>query len=113
LGEGFASPKPSAHFWDAIIAAIGSSGITRNLITALRDLGKGRVVMTSIRSVVATQPRLPVTLAWLIFHPAYSDLARAEGMLEASGLDWSVVRATILKPMPQVVTGVSRARITR
>ena len=56
--------------------------------------------MTSSRSVVATRPRLPVTLAWLIFCEAYADLARAEGMLEASSLDWTIVRATMLTDKP-------------
>jgi NAD(P)H-binding len=49
---------------------------------------------------IATRPWLPVTLAWLIFHEAYADLARAEGMLEASELNWSIVRATMLTEKP-------------
>jgi putative NADH-flavin reductase len=81
---------------DAVISAVGSSGIARNLITAMHEMDVRRLVMTSSRSVVATRPRLPVTLAWMIFHNAYADLARAEGMLEVSGLDWSIVRATML-----------------
>lgn len=85
---------------DAVLSAVGSSGIARNLIDAMRELNVSRLVMTSSRSVVATRPRLPVTLAWLIFREAYSDLARAEGMLEVSGLDWSIVRATMLTDKP-------------
>jgi putative NADH-flavin reductase len=92
---------------DGVISAVGSSGIARNLITALREIGGSRVVMTSSRSVVATQPRLPITLAWLIFRGPYSDLARAEGMLEVSGLAWSVVRATMLTDKP----GTARVHI--
>jgi hypothetical protein len=56
--------------------------------------------MTSSRSVVATRPRLPVALAWIVFREAYADLARAEGMFEMSDLDWSVVRATMLTDKP-------------
>jgi putative NADH-flavin reductase len=86
---------------DAVISAVGGSGIARTLITALREQDRcRRVVMTSSRSVVATAPRLPVALAWLFFRGPYSDLARAEGMLEMSGLDWSVVRATMLNDKP-------------
>lgn len=85
---------------DAVISAVGSSGIARNLIIAMREAGVPRLVMTSSRSVVATRPRLPVTLAWLVFREAYADLARAEGMIEMSGLDWTIVRATMLTDKP-------------
>ena len=85
---------------DAVISAVGSSGIAYNLIVAMRESGVRRVVMTSSRSVVATSPWLPVTLAWMVFRAAYADLARAEGMLQVSGLDWSIVRATMLTDRP-------------
>lgn len=85
---------------DAVISAVGASGIARTLITAMTDAGVRRLVMTSSRSVVASRPRLWVTLAWLVFRAAYVDLARAEGMLEVSGLDWSIVRATMLTDKP-------------
>jgi putative NADH-flavin reductase len=85
---------------DAVISAVGNSRIAIQLIAAMQATGGRRLVMTSSRSVVATHPCLPVTLAWLIFHEAYADLARAEGMLEASGLDWSIVRATMLTDQP-------------
>lgn len=85
---------------DAVISAVGSSGIARNLIIAMQEAGVSRLVMTSSRSVVATKPRLPVALAWMIFREPYADLARAEGMLEISGLDWSIVRATMLTDKP-------------
>lgn len=103
-GDGlkFSDVQQAVAAQDAVISAVGSSAIARNLILALREAGKGRVVMTSSRSVVATRPWLPVTLAWLIFRGPYSDLARAEGMLEVSGLDWSVVRATMLTNKPGI-----------
>lgn len=85
---------------EAVIAAVGGSGIARTLIAAMRETGVRRLVMTSSRSIPATRPRLAVGLAWLIFRSAYADLARAEGMLEMSGLDWTVVRATMLTDKP-------------
>lgn len=85
---------------DAVISAVGSSGIARNLITAMQEADVRRLVMTSSRSVVATSPRLPVLLAWLIFREPYADLARAEGMIEMSNLDWSIVRGTMLTDKP-------------
>jgi putative NADH-flavin reductase len=85
---------------DAVISAVGTSEIAETLIMAMREAGVRRLVMTSSRSVVATRPRLPVALAWIVFREAYADLARAEGMLEISGLDWSIVRATMLTDKP-------------
>ncbi|MDN5795634.1 MAG: NAD(P)H-binding protein [Intrasporangium sp.] len=85
---------------DAVIAAVGTSAITRILLTAMSDAGVRRVVMPSSRSVVATRPRIVLALVWLRFRAAYADLARAEGMLETSGLDWSIVRATMLTDGP-------------
>ncbi|MFI0420728.1 NAD(P)-dependent oxidoreductase [Spongiactinospora sp. 9N601] len=85
---------------DAVIAAVGGSRIASALITAMRDTGVRRVVMTSSRSVPATRPRLAVTLAWLIFRAAYADLAHAEGMLQVNGLDWTIARGTMLNDKP-------------
>src|SRR5690606_32007548 len=84
----------------AVVAAVGSSAITRALIPAMRQAGVRRLVMTSSRSVVATRPRPLIDLVWLRLRTAYADLIRAEGMLEASGLDWSIVRATMLTDTP-------------
>ncbi|NRQ40549.1 NAD(P)H-binding protein [Nonomuraea sp. NN258] len=92
--------RAAVHGQDAVIAAVGGSGIVGTLITAMRDNGVRRVVMTSSRSVPATRPRLAVTLAWLFFRAAYVDLARAEGMLQVSGLDWSIARGTRLDDKP-------------
>ena len=85
---------------DVVIAAVGSSGIARNLIVAMREAGVRRLVITSSRSIVATRPWFALTLAWLVFHTPYADLARTEGMIEVSGLDWSIVRATMLTDKP-------------
>jgi putative NADH-flavin reductase len=85
---------------DAVIAAVGTSEIARTMVTAAQESGVRRLIMTSSRSIVATRPRLPVLLAWLAFRSVYVDLARAEGMLESSKLDWSIVRATMLNDKP-------------
>lgn len=85
---------------DAVIASFGGSQLAHVLTTAMRETGVRRVLMTSSRSVVATRPKFWVGLAWLVFRAAYADLARAEGALEVSGLDWSIVRATMLTDKP-------------
>ncbi|MFD2349545.1 NAD(P)-dependent oxidoreductase [Nonomuraea ferruginea] len=41
---------------DAVISAVGTSGIARTLIAAMRETGVRRVVMTSSRSIPATRP---------------------------------------------------------
>ncbi|GAA3089523.1 MULTISPECIES: NAD(P)-dependent oxidoreductase [Nonomuraea] len=95
-----ATMRAAVQGQDAVISAVGGSGIARTLITAMREAGVRRVVMTSSRSVPATRPRLAVTLAWLFFRAAYVDLARAEGMLQVSGLDYTIARATMLNDKP-------------
>lgn len=83
-----------------VIAAVGDSAIAQGLITVMRERGLRRIVMTSSRSIVATRPRLIVGMVWAIFRAPYADLARAEGMLQCSELDWSIVRATMLSDKP-------------
>ena len=85
---------------DAVVMAVGASDIVRALIPTMHAAGIRRLVMTSSRSITATKPKLVVGLVWAIFREAYVDLARAEGMLEMSGLDWSIVRATMLNDKP-------------
>lgn len=92
--------RPALQGQDAVICAFGGSALARALIGAMRDTGVKRVAMTSSRSVVATKPAWLISLVWLPFRAAYADLARAEGMLEASGLDWTIVRGTMLNDKP-------------
>lgn len=92
-----ADARKAVQGQDAVISAVGGSGIARNLIAAMEVR---RLVMTSSRSIIATRPWLAIALAWLIFRAPYADLARAEGMLEMSDLDWSIVRATMLSDKP-------------
>lgn len=85
---------------DVVISAVGSSAIIRALIPVMAEAEVSRLVMTSSRSVVATRPRLVISLVWWKFRGPYADMARAEGMIEGSPLDWSVVRATMLTDGP-------------
>ncbi|WP_084550996.1 NAD(P)-dependent oxidoreductase [Actinomadura rifamycini] len=95
-----AAVRDAVRGQDAVIAAVGGSGIASTLITAMHEEGVRRLVMTSSRSVPATRPRLAVGLAWILLRRAYADLARAEGMLQVSGLDWSIARGTRLTDKP-------------
>jgi putative NADH-flavin reductase len=86
---------------DAVISAVGSSSIVYNLITAMREAEVRRLVMTSSRAIVATQPRLVIALIWIFLREVYADHARAEGMIQGSGLDWTIVRAMTLTNRPK------------
>lgn len=77
-----------------------SSDATLALIRAMPEAGVGRLAITSSRSIVAVRPRLALAITWWVFREAYRDLARAEGMLQASGLDWRIVRAVMLRDGP-------------
>ncbi|WP_017591709.1 NAD(P)-dependent oxidoreductase [Nocardiopsis potens] len=81
---------------DAVVSAVGSSAILRALIPAMAEAGVKRLVMTSSRSIVATRPKAVVAVMWILLRTSYADLARAEGMLEMSELDWTVVRGSML-----------------
>jgi putative NADH-flavin reductase len=85
---------------DAVISAVSLSGIANNLISAMPEAGVRRLVMTSTLSIANTRPWLALTLVWVIFREAYIDATRAEGMLQASDLDWTIVRATRLTDQP-------------
>jgi putative NADH-flavin reductase len=88
--------RQAAREQDAVIVAVGSSSIARTVVAAMQAESVRRLVMISRRTVVMTRPRLLVTLIWLLYHQSYADLARAEGMLEVSGLDWSIARIGML-----------------
>ncbi|AKF03512.1 NAD(P)-dependent oxidoreductase [Sandaracinus amylolyticus] len=90
---------------DAVISIVAGEGlgptrsasdVTRALVSAMRSASVSRLVTTSSRSVVATRPWLAVALAWLFFRHVYCDLVRQETLVEESGLDWTIVRATRL-----------------
>ena len=92
--------RPALAGQDAVVCAFGGSELVRALIPAMREAGVRRVAMTSSRSVVATKPAWLISLVWLPFRAAYADLARAEGLLEASELDWTIVRGAMLVDKP-------------
>ena len=94
---------------DAVIAIVAPADLkpttvvshtTRNLIMVMQEADVRRLVITSSRTIVATRPWLAVTLAKWIFRNAYADLARAERLVQESGLAWSIVRATMLNCRP-------------
>lgn len=62
------------------------------LCRTMQEVGGQRLVLCSARPVVARRPRGLLALLWTLFGETYRDMARAEGVLEGSDLDWRVVR---------------------
>jgi putative NADH-flavin reductase len=88
---------------DAVVSIIAApnlrstravSTVTRTVIEAMRAEGVRRLVVTSSRSLGAT--RFGIGLVWAILHNLYADGVRSETLVEESGLDWTIVRATRL-----------------
>lgn len=70
------------------------SAVTRTVIQAMRAEGVRRLVITSTRSIGATTPG--IGLVWAFLHNVYADGVRSETLVEESGLEWTIVRATRL-----------------
>jgi putative NADH-flavin reductase len=70
------------------------SPVTRTVIQAMRAEDVRRLVITSTRSIGATKPG--IGLVWAFLHNVYADGVRSETLVEESGLDWTIVRATRL-----------------
>ncbi len=75
----------------ALLDAIGARGGPRRLV-AVTGFGAG-----DSRAKVSLLERIPFQL---VFARAYDDKSRQEEMIEASGLDWTLVRPTILTNGP-------------
>ena len=108
---------------EAVISAVGprslkdgpvASSATRAILNAMMQMGVGRLVAISASPVapgaegdgfllrVIMRPLIKAVLADL-----YIDLARMEGEIEQSGLDWTVIRPPRLVDGP--LTGVYRS----
>lgn len=97
--------RRAVHGQDAVIVAVGSLDIVRNLITAMREEGIRRLVCLSAYPVGARRPRLLVAIIWQVFRGTYSKLAIMEREVSASGLDWTIVRPT------RLMEGIGSGRI--
>ena len=101
---------------DAAIVVLGSNGLrdkttlfagTRNVVDGMTEHGLGRLVVLSAAGVGESWRQTP-WMARLLFKTMlrnlYRDHEAQEAMVEASSLDWTIVRAAILKDSP--ATGV-------
>ena len=94
---------------DAVIVALGSNGLrdkttlsvgTRNVVDGMTKHGGGRLVVLSAAGVGESWGQAPL-LAKIMFRTLlrniYADHAAQESVVMGSSLDWTVVRAAILK----------------
>jgi putative NADH-flavin reductase len=88
---------------DAVIVTVagrGESGvataIARTVTAAMLDTNVRRLIATSAYGMVATRPYVMAPLVRRLFGKAFSDQQAADEVIAASGLEWTIVRATRL-----------------
>jgi hypothetical protein len=72
---------------------------TRNVITAMRQHGVGKLVVQTSYGVGTTRrklPPLPRLFFWLVLRPQIADTERQERAVRASGLDWVIAQPVTL-----------------
>jgi uncharacterized protein YbjT (DUF2867 family) len=76
---------------------------TRNVITAMRQHGVGKLVAQTSYGVGATRDRLPRLyrlLFWLVLRPQIADTEQQDRAVRASGLDWVIAQPVNLTDDP-------------
>jgi len=76
---------------------------TRNVITAMRRHGVGKLVVQSSYGVGETRSMLPPLyrlLFWLVLRPQIADTERQEHAVRTSGLDWVIAQPVSLTDDP-------------
>jgi putative NADH-flavin reductase len=74
--------------------------IARALVTAMAAHDVSRLVATSSYGMVATRPYVLASVVRRVFRTAFADQHAADRVIEASDLDWTILRATRLTPRP-------------
>ncbi len=77
-----------------------AADIARAVITAMAAHGVFRLVTTSSYGMVATRPYVLAPLVRRAFRTAFADQDAADQVIQASDLDWTILRATRLTPGP-------------
>lgn len=88
---------------DALVLALSPGGtpggveaMVRTITSAAEGAGVRRVVLTSAYGMVADRPRIAAPLVRRFLRSTFADQRAADELLQASGLDWTIVRATRL-----------------
>lgn len=72
------------------------TGIARALAEVMESLGVSRLVGASAYGLVAERPYVLASLVRRIFRTTFADQLAADRIIEASNLDWTILRATRL-----------------
>jgi putative NADH-flavin reductase len=85
----------------AVIMVVGGehdviAGIARPLTEVMESLGVSRLVGASAYGLVAKRPYVLASLVRRIFRTTFADQLAADHHIEASDLDWTILRATRL-----------------
>ena len=76
---------------------------TRNVITAMRQHGVGKLVVQTTYGAGATRDQLPPLyrlIFWLVLRPQIADTEQQERAVRASGLDWVIAQPVSLTDDP-------------
>lgn len=112
---------------DAAIVCLGSTGLrdtttlstgTENVVDAMTDHDVKRLVVMSASGVGESRKQIPLTSRLLfstMLRSILADHRRQEEIVEHSPLDWTIVRAGVLKddPATGMTTATNTGRITR
>jgi uncharacterized protein YbjT (DUF2867 family) len=94
---------PAVKDADAVVVALGAGrkgevreAGTRAVVVAMEQSGGGRLVCQSTLGVGSSRPNLDLFWKYVMFgavlRPAYADHVRQERVVEASDLEWTIVR---------------------
>jgi putative NADH-flavin reductase len=72
----------------------------RTITRAMREGGVKRLVVTSAYPIIATEPRLAMTLLRRLLATPYADVAAMEEIVSTSSLEWTIVRLNRLTNAP-------------
>ncbi|MGI8411942.1 MAG: NAD(P)-dependent oxidoreductase [Solirubrobacteraceae bacterium] len=73
-----------------------TAGIARSLTEVMESRGVSRLVASSAYGIVAKRPYVLASLVRRIFKATFADQLAADEIIKASGLDWTLLRATRL-----------------
>jgi putative NADH-flavin reductase len=97
---------------EAVIMSVSGRGeadvaaaIARTVTSAMRAADVSRLVATSAYGIIATRPYVLASLVRRIFAKPFADQAAADRVIEASELDWTILRGTRLIEKPSTGRG--------
>src|SRR5215469_1884543 len=76
------------------------AGVARTVTAAMQAQGISRLVATSAYGLVATRPFVLASIVRQVFARTYAEQLAADAVIQASDLDWTILRATRLKGGP-------------